>query len=399
MLTTKEKQRTGPKYGLSIDELNDSQIQAIKSIPAHEDSVAEKLSARRPASYFLSEDHYQLEQEKIFRRQPVPLAPSSAIPANGSILALDGYGVPVLLTRDKQGVLRAFLNACTHKGALLHEGCGAKKAGSVTCPYHAWTFGLDGAVRGVPREETYADFEKSERPLRELPSLEAGGIIWGILNPDSEGDFSAVNQQISDDFDCLKLPGMHMYGYRRFELEANWKLVMEPFLEGYHVQRLHVKSIGPLGMDMFADVVGVQERFGRDIRQTSGRGDFTPEVINMPDLNIRKYVTHAYNLFPNTVVITSPYYTSVMIIMPRGAGKSSVDYYMLTDSKPDNAKAEELYAKSYEVIQDVFGNEDFKASETCQIGLASGAIPDVIYCGMESAIPLFYEGIDAALEA
>ena len=86
-----------------------------------------------------------------------------------------------------------------------------------------------------------------------------------------------------------------------------------------------------------------------------------------------------------------------MIIMPKSATESSVDYYMLTDVEPNNDKAEELFAKSFEVIQDVFGNEDFKASETCQIGLSSGAIPDVIYCGMEAAIPMFYEGIEAAL--
>ena len=133
------------------------------------------------------------------------------------------------------------------------------------------------------------------------------------------------------------------------------------------------------------------------MRQTSGRGHFKPEMLEDTSLNIRKIVTHAYNIFPNVVIVTSPYYISVMVIMPRSASESSVDYYMLTDSPPDNPKAEELYEKSFTIIQDVFGNEDFKASETCQTGLSSGAIPDVIYCGMEAAIPMFYEGIENAL--
>lgn len=397
MSDTDALERPRPKYGLALHDLNENQIDAIRRIPSHDQAVAPKIQARRPASIFLSKERYDLEQARIFRKEPVVLAPSAAIPDNGSVIALNGYGVPVLLTRDRQGELRAFLNVCTHKGALLHEGCGAKKAGSVTCPYHAWTFGLDGQLRGVPREDTYEKFEKSERPLTALPCQEAGGLIWGILDPKAKADFSSVPEQVEKDFESLGLPTAYMYGYRRFELKANWKLVMEPFLEGYHVQRLHASSIGPLGMDMFEDVVGVQELIGRHIRQTNGRGNYTPDILDKPGINIRSYITHAYNVFPNTVVITSPYYTSVMVIMPTSEGTSSVDYYMLTDDAPNNPKAEELYAKSFEVIQDVFGNEDFKASEMCQVGLSSGAIPDVIYCGMEAAIPMFYEGIEAAL--
>ncbi len=78
---------------------------------------------------------------------------------------------------------------------------------------------------------------------------------------------------------------------------------------------------------------------------------------------------------------------------------SRVDYSMLTESTPDNPKAEELYAKSFTIIEDVFGNEDFKASELCHSGLASGAAPDVIYCGMEASIPHFYEGIESVMRA
>ena len=86
-----------------------------------------------------------------------------------------------------------------------------------------------------------------------------------------------------------------------------------------------------------------------------------------------------------------------MVIMPVDEGHSRVDYYMLTEGAPDNPKAEELYAKSFAIIQDVFGNEDFKASELCHRGLASGAVPDVIYCGMEAPIPQFYEGIESVM--
>jgi len=388
---------TRPQFGLSILDLTDSQIEAIRNLPALDEAKTPILLERRPVDIFMEKSRFELEQKQIFRKEPVVIAPTAALPDNSSVAAFDGYGIPVLLTRDKDGVVRAFLNACTHKGATLHEGCKARKTGTISCPYHAWTFSLDGTLRGVPRPDSYENFDKSTRPLTQLPCKEAGGLIWAILDPKAEADFSSVPDQIADDFDAFRLGSCFKYGYRRFELKANWKLVMEPFLEGYHVQRLHATSIGPQGLDMFADVVGVQDRIGRHIRQTNGRGNFDPDLLDNPSLNIRKIITHAYNIFPNVVVITSPYYTSVMIIMPKSESESSVDYYMLTDVEPNNDKAEELFAKSFEVIQDVFGNEDFKASETCQQGLSSGAIPDVIYCGMEAAIPMFYEGIEAAL--
>lgn len=386
------------RYGIPLSALNPSQIDAIRRIPRHEDSKPPAIEARRPVDIFLSDDYWARERDAIFRAKPVAIAPSAVLPESGSVMAHDGYGIPLLITRDRHGEVRLFLNACTHKGAMLVEGCEAHKWSTVTCPYHAWTFGLDGRLIGVPREETYARFEKKSRPLTQLPCKESGGIIWGILDAKAPADFSILSDQIASDFEHLGIPHAYAYGYRRFELDANWKLVMEPFLEGYHVQRLHINSIGPMGMDMFADIVPVADQFGPHLRQTSGRGNYKPEVLDDPSINIKSYITHAYNLFPNTVVVTSPYYTSVMMMMPVSAGKTLVDYHMLTESKPDNPKAEELYSRSFTIIQDVFGNEDFKASETCHRGLSTGAIPDVIYCGMEEAIPRFYEGIEAFLE-
>lgn len=386
-----------PRYGAPLSSLSQSQIAAIRSLPSNKEVKPPVIQERRPVSNFVSDEYWAKERETIFRNKPISILPSAALPEPGSVLAHDGYGVPLLITRDKGGKVHIFLNACTHKGAMLVEECTVRKWSTVSCPFHAWTYGLDGRLIGVPREETLLDFDKKSRPLAELPSHECGGIIWGILNPKAEADFSLLSDQITEDLEHLGLTTWVKYGHRRFEIDANWKLVMEPFLEGYHVQRLHVNSIGPQGLDFFDDIVPKVERFGPHIRQISGRGKYTPDILEKPDANIRSHVTIVYNLFPNTVVITSPYYISVMIMMPTASGKTNVDYYMLTETAPDNPKAEELYAKSFAVIQDVFGNEDFKASATCHRGLMTGAIPDVIYTGMEEAIPRFYEGIEAIM--
>ena len=384
--------------GQTFESLSPGLQDAIRRIPPHEKNIPPAIRATKPAADFTDPAVFEREKARIFRKFPVVMGPSARMPEPGSVMAHDGYGVPVVLTRDRAGVVRAFLNACTHKGAELTTECAAHKTSTLSCPFHAWTFSLDGRLIGVPRQETLLDFDKDSRPLVSLPCKEIGGLIWAILDPKAPADFSSVENALADDFDSLGLPTAYAYGYRRFSLKANWKGVMEPFLEGYHVQRLHAKSIGPQGANMFADVVGVTDRVGRNLRQTSGRINFTPDLLAERDINIRNYIVHAFNLFPSTVVITSPYYTSVMSFMPTAVDRTEVDYHMLVESPPDNPKAEVLFARSFAIIQDVFGNEDFAGSETCQVGLASGAIADVIYTGMEVNIPRFYEGVDSALE-
>lgn len=374
-----------------LESLSESQVRAIRSIPPHDAAVPTAIDARRPASIFTDRARFELEQQQVFRRLPVVVAPSARLPEPGSVLAHDGYGVPLVLTRDRDGKVHAFLNACQHKGSKVVESCEPHKAGRLICPYHAWTYGLDGRLVGVPREETFANLDRADRGLAELPCAEFGGLIWVQLDRKAEPDFSTLAEQMATDFEAMGIPTAHVYGHKRFDLKANWKLVLEPFLEGYHVQRLHSQSIG----DMFADVPNVYDRFGLHTRQISGKMNFQPEMLEGKIKNIHEIVTHAYLAFPNTVVVTSPYYISLMIIMPTSETTSKVDYYMLTAQAPDNPKAEDVYARSYKLILQVFGNEDFRAAEISQEGLNSGALDDVVYGGLERAIPDFYEALES----
>lgn len=386
--------RTREKNVPVLESLSASQIDAIRRIPPHADADAPAIDERRPSSIFLDQARFDLEWEKLFRAVPVPMTLSALIPEPGSLIAIESYGVPIIITRARDGEARAFLNACTHKGSKLVEDCEPHSAARMTCPYHAWTYGLDGKLIGVPRAETIANFSKSDRPLVQLTCREAGGLVWVGLDRHRTYDFSDVEGQLAEDFEALAIPRGHVYGRKLFDLQANWKLVLEPFLEGYHVQRLHAASVGP----MFADTPTITDRLGPHFRQTSGKANFDPRLLTA-DENIHKSVTFAYQLMPNAVVITSPYYISVMILAPRGPHRTIVDYTMLTREAPDNPKAEQLFAKSYDMVLGVFGGEDFRAAELSHAGLATGAMDDVIYVGLEDKIPAYYETIEAHLNS
>jgi phenylpropionate dioxygenase-like ring-hydroxylating dioxygenase large terminal subunit len=380
----------------TLSSLSPSQIDAIRRLPPIGQTPVRTEEARRPASIFVDPAHHEREQRAVFRRVPVPVALSVQLPAAGMFLALDAYGLPLLLSRNAQGEVAAFLNACQHKGSKLVERSDAFRAGRVSCPYHAWTYSSDGRLVGVPRPEVFPTLRKEERGLAQLPSKEAGGFIWVILDPGATPDFSSVSDDVVADLDALKIGTQHLYGHRTFQLDANWKLVIEPFLEPYHIQRLHANTVAR----MFADVPNITDRLGNHLRQVSGKAHFEPSQLDgMAHENIHKTITHAYVLFPSTVIITSPYYISVMIIQPRAAGRSTVEYFNLTREPADNDKARELFSRSLDMVLDVFGNEDFRAACLSQIGLESGALKEVLYGGLETPIPMFYEVLERHLAA
>jgi phenylpropionate dioxygenase-like ring-hydroxylating dioxygenase large terminal subunit len=379
-----------------LDSLSPGLIEAIRRIPGHDQARAPKaILARRPARIFTDPAHYELERQAIFERSPVPVGVSAQLPAPQMAQAVQAYGRPLLLTRNAKGEVSVFLNVCRHKGSLLVERKEAFKAGRFSCPYHAWTYSIDGKLVGVPRQEVFADLKKDQHDLVRLPAQERGGLIWAVLDREAPADFSGINDELVADWESLNLPRLHLYGHKSFELNANWKLVIEPFLEGYHVQRLHAATVGPL----FADVPTVSSLLGDHVRQVSGKADFTPEQLENTGDSIHKTVTITYLAFPNVSVITSPYYVSVMLIQPSAVNRTTVNYYMLTRDPADNDKARELFGRSYEMVLNVFGNEDFRAAAISQTGLESGAVEELVYGGLESQIPVFYEVVERHLGA
>lgn len=377
----------------TLGALNRDLQAAIRRIPAEADAVIEPIGATRPNAIFTGAARYEAEQAGIFRRFPVPVAVSALLPEAGMVVAHDGYGVPLLISRTRSGEIKAFINACQHKGAKLVEDCAVHKQSRMTCPYHAWTYGVDGKLIGVARNEAFVGLDKGQRSLAELPAREWGGIIYVQLDG-CDPDWSQLSEQVAADFASLGIPDAHVYGRKSFDLAANWKVVLEPFLEGYHVQRLHAQSIG----NQFPDAPNIVDLFGANVRQISGRIGYVPAMLDEDaDANIHKLVTHAYTAFPNCVVVTSQYYISVMLIMPRGPARSTVDYYMLTPEAASTPKAAEVFERSYRLILDVFGNEDFRAAEISQQGLNAGVPRETVYCGLETNIVRYYDAIEALL--
>src|SRR5690349_10993892 len=191
-----------------------------------------------PYRWYSDGEILQREQELIFAPAWQYVGHVGQAPEPGTFFAARCGRTPVVVTRARDGELRAFLNVCRHRGFPLAEGAGKRE--TLQCPYHAWTYGLDGALRAAPRSEELEDFDRCRLGLRQAALDTWGPFVFVNTGPEPEpleaalGSMPAQVAELGLDVDDLVF-----YTRWETELEANWKIVCENFLECYHCSVAH----------------------------------------------------------------------------------------------------------------------------------------------------------------
>ena len=221
---------------------------------AHVDAgtTDQAAATMRVASYkYHDPAHWETEMALLFRRVPLPLALTCEMRAPNSYKAMDACGTPVLITRSADGVARAFLNVCRHRGmVVVADGCGTARRFS--CPYHAWVYNGNGALVGVYGDATFGEFDRDERGLVQLPCEERAGVIFVTLTPAAELPRGPRNiddwlGSYGDVLDGLGLADWHVYERRELPSPA-WKAAFDGYVESYHFASLHTTSLFPTVM-------------------------------------------------------------------------------------------------------------------------------------------------------
>lgn len=343
------------------------------------------------AKVYTDPERFDAERRAIFGKLPLVVAPSALLPENRHAFVHDGFGVPLLVTRDGDGVIHVLANVCRHRGTRLVESTEVVPAKGIACPYHAWTYGPDGALKGVPRGDCFPGLDRQEKHLFEFPATEAGGLIWFARGDGA--DFGPA-KALAPDFDAFGLSRLHLYRRHVHSVAANWKLIVDAFLESYHVQRLHADTIA----GFFADGITAADQVGPHQRAAVGRADYLASIDREDWQQLRGAVTYTYHLFPSGILVVSPDYINLLNIMPQSVDSSLVEDFMLIPERPDSNEAEEHWRKSWELLDGgTFANEDFRAATLCQRGLDSRLIESVTLGTLESGIAPFHQRVEALL--
>jgi len=338
---------------------------------------------------FVDKDRFELEKRKLFLERPQLIALSADLPDPGDYYATDIAGKPILIVRGKDGVARAFLNACRHRGVKLAEGCG-HGAGFV-CPYHGWTYNTEGALISVPSRQAFDAGQL--RGLVALPTVEDIGVI--VVHPDPEGqlDFDAFLGPMKGVLEDLELGQYRLLSSYRQPARINWKHAVDGGMEAYHLPFLHPVTFGTDGGGFFPC-----KQFGDHTAFVTGSREIG-DLAKLPESDWPKSCgwNSVNAIFPNTLIGAS----MPVLFFQRSepADEPGVCNYNYRLYGRIDASEEELAGRqaNIELFYKVLLEEDLPVQVSLQAMLEAGAVPSVLFGKREACLTAMHKGYDAAI--
>ena len=364
------------------------------------DLIEELLGLREAKSHYLddeiefnsvdqyqSEAVFQHERDRMFAKLPAVAAHVSEMPNPGDFVKREIAGRSIVVTRDAQGDVHAFLNICRHRGTrLVDDESGCKHR--FTCPYHAWSYANTGELLSVPHMDTgFPDLDKAQYSLKSLQCEERFGFIWVIATPDVSFDFDAYYAPIAAEAEGLDLANMAIAHEEKKVHNSNWKVLVEGGIESYHFKVAHRKTIGPY----FEDNLSSYQMLGdhmRSVLMRSSMHELRSEPVEQ--WRLRDHANVIYTFFPTTQLLVQKDHVVWINSRPVSAGLTEI---RLATLAPKSRLAEEAYWEKNHQITSTTLNEDFVIGESIQNGFASGANDVITFGRFEGALPEFHRTI------
>ncbi len=338
---------------------------------------------------FTDKERFEVERRKLFLERPQLIALSGDLPSPGDYYATDIAGKPILLVRGKDGVARAFLNACRHRGVKLAEGCG--HGAGFTCPYHGWTYSTEGALISAPSRQA---FEPEQlRGLIALPTAEDIGVI--VVHPDPEGqlDFDEFLGPMKGVLEDIELGAYRLLKTYRAPARINWKHAVDGGMEAYHLPFLHPTTFGTDGGGFFpCRQFGQHTAFitgSREIAALRGKPESEwPKSCNWNSVNA---------IFPNTLIGASMPVLFFQRSEPADEpGVCNYNYRLYGRADATGAEIE-AQQQNIDLFFKVLLEEDLPVQVSLQATMEAGAVPSVVFGKREACLTAMHKGYDEAI--
>ncbi len=354
---------------------------------------------RHPVAAYCSEERLAKEADILFRRHPLVLGLSLSIPGPGDFFTDDSTGLPILVTRGKDGKVRAFLNVCRHRGTRLSTGCG--HAAALVCPYHGWTYSLEGELKAIPDQRSFPSVVREEHDLVQLPSAERHGMIWvqpQVGSPeDHDLDIAGYLGGLDAEIAAFAPQTFLKWDSREVRTKTNWKLVIDTFLEPYHFNVLHAKTVAKV----FFSNVCLFEPFGKHLREVLPRRTLVGQKdVPESEQDFLRHTTVVYILFPNTVFVWQLDHLEIWRVLPvPGKVDETVmhlDFLIPKAAETDSARGH--CERNMDLTVATVLAEDFPTAEGIQAGLESGALTHTLMGCNEPALAHFERTVTELVE-
>lgn len=327
-----------------------------------------------PREIYTSPDIFALEVERIFARNWNLVGRASSLPNPGDYMLREIAGESLIITRSRDGQLRAFFNICRHRGTRIcmeHQGTFSE---TIQCPYHAWTWTTDGKLIGAPHMHEVENFDKSEFPLHQAALAEADGFIF-VNIATAPKPFEEWYAPVLHRFARFNLPGLKVGHSVKYDVRANWKLVFQNYSECLHCPSIHPELTTVLPYQSGAnDLVegpflgGYMEiRAPHASATMSGRA--CGRVVNDDLDETDRKRAYYYSLMPNMLLSMHPDYVNYYIITPVAADRTIVESEWMFH--PDNEAYPAFNPLDAIEFWDVTNRQDWDIVERSQLGISS----------------------------
>jgi len=350
-----------------------------------------------PASNYVDADRWQLEMGRVFKRVPLVAGFSCEFAEPGAYRAFDLADVPVLLMRDSNHVLRAFVNACSHRGAQLVQGSGTTRR--LSCPYHAWVYNTEGALVGIRDHRDFGDVDFDCNGLTELGCDERAGIVWvslAGLNGETDIDIDTWLCGYGDYLDALQIADASFVN-RQSVGGPNWKLAYDGYLDFYHLPILHKNTFGPdYGNKAIYDSWGPHQR-------VSSPDDRTLAFQDVPEdeWTLKKLTSGIWTIFPHISIARFdagvPLFMISQLLPGAEPGTSTTTQHFLAAEDPTDHL--EDIEKQMAFLLHVVRDEDYFTGIRIGQALATGAKTHVMFGRNEAGGQRFHGWVDRVVGA
>ncbi len=346
----------------------------------------------QPTDVYLDPDRFHLEVQELFHRRPIFAALSAELPRPGSYKTLQVPGAPLVIARQRDGSLRAFINSCRHRGAQVAYGAGSSNA--FVCKFHGWAYDLDGSLRKVRGGENFGDVDPTCHGLPQVAVAERYGLVFVTVADDPapidvDEVLCGLGEQFAEwQFEQLPEPA----GSDTVNTASNWKLAVDGYLEPYHFASLHRTTVAKYNNSNQAtlDTYGPHSMAGFLGRRIADLAD-VPEDQWRP----LKHVQLIYMLFPNTILSVMQDHVEYSQIFPTTVDANVMNHHYFP--YPDWAD-HDVHTKRFDNTQWILTAEDIPMAEETHRNVGAGTIPTFLFGRNEPALQHQHRTINALIE-
>ncbi|HZO90638.1 MAG TPA: aromatic ring-hydroxylating dioxygenase subunit alpha [Chthonomonadaceae bacterium] len=344
-----------------------------------------------PGPFYTSPEIFRQEQENIFLQRWICVGREERVAQPGDYFVCTVGMESIVIVRGREGVVRAFYNVCRHRGTRLCEESEGHLKNAIRCPYHAWTYALDGRLLAAPSMDALPGFQKDDYPLHPAALTSWEGFLFIALATEPE-PFESTHAPLLEKFGPYRLPTLRRARRIVYDVRANWKLIFENYSECFHCSLVHPALVKLSPADSGANdlvsgaFLGGYMEVKPDFASMTVSGNACS--LSVGDLDSEdQHRVYYYSIFPNMLLSLHPDYVMIHLLWPEAPDRTRIECEWLFH--PNAAAHPDFNPDDGVLFWDKTNREDWHVCELSQLGVSSRAYTPGPYSPRESLCAAF----------